>query len=225
MGLEHGFLNETKGTLFFEICRIIDFHKPSVVFLENVKGLKWHDKGKTFRTILFTLEKLGYEVSWKVLNSKNFVPQRRERIFIVGFRGGHKFKFPQLPDNDFVLADILEEEVDKKYTINDHLWKYHQERKRKQREKGNGFGYRMFHSDQTSGTLPARYNKDGADILIYQESKNPRKLTPRECARLMGFSEDFILNKSENQSYRQFGNSVVVPLVTHVAKSIVSEMK
>jgi len=225
MGLKHGLLNETRGTLFFEICRILDSHKPKVVFLENVKGLTWHDKGKTFQKIISTLEELGYEVSWKVLNSKNFVPQRRERIFIVGFRNGHNFEFPELSSDELVLDDILEHEVDEKYTINDNLWNYHQERKRKQREKGNGFGYRMFHGNQSSGTLPARYNKDGADILIYQESKNPRKLTPRECARLMGFPEDFILNKSENQSYKQFGNSVVVPLVAHVAKSVVSDMK
>ena len=221
MGLEHGFLDETKGTLFFDICRILAHHKPRAFLLENVKGLTWHDKGRTFETITKSLEELGYTINSKVINSKNFVPQRRERIFIVGFNDGTYFKFPELPEELPVLGDILEENVDPKYTINDHLWNYHQERKRKQKAKGNGFGYRIFDHNQSSGTLPARYNKDGADILIKQKGKNPRKLTPRECARLMGFPEDFILNPSENQMYKQFGNAVVASLVTHLAKAII----
>jgi DNA (cytosine-5)-methyltransferase 1 len=225
MGLEHGFLDETKGTLFFEICRILEHHKPRAFLLENVKGLTWHDKGRTFYTIKKTLEELGYTISWQVINSKNFVPQRRERIFIVGFNDGTEFQFPELPDDLPVLGDILEKKVDDKYTINDHLWNYHQERKRIQKEKGNGFGYRIFNRNQSSGTLPARYNKDGADILIKQRGKNPRKLTPRECARLMGFSETFVLNPSENQTYKQFGNSVVTSLVSHLAKSVIEAAK
>ena len=225
MGLEHGFMEETKGTLFFEICRVLEYHRPDVFLLENVKGLTWHDEGKTFKIILESLEKLGYAVSWKVINSKNFVPQRRERIFIVGFKDGTDFEFPELPDNLPVLSDILEKNVDEKYTLNDHLWNYHQERKKKQQEKGNGFGYRLFKKNQSSGTLPARYNKDGADILIEQTDKNPRKLTPRECARLMGFPESYILNPSENQMYKQFGNAVVASLVSHLAKSIVRTAK
>jgi len=225
MGLEHGFLDETKGTLFFEICRILEHHKPRAFLLENVKGLTWHDKGRTFETIKKTLQELGYSIKWQVINSKNFVPQRRERIFIVGFNDGTKFEFPELPDDLPVLGDILEKKVDDKYTINDHLWNYHQERKRIQKEKGNGFGYRIFDRKQSSGTLPARYNKDGADILIKQRGKNPRKLTPRECARLMGFPETFVLNPSENQMYKQFGNSVVTSLVSHLAKSIVEAAK
>jgi DNA (cytosine-5)-methyltransferase 1 len=225
MGLEHGFLDETKGTLFFEICRILEYHKPRAFLLENVKGLTWHDKGQTFDTIKKTLEELGYTISWQVINSKNFVPQRRERIFIVGFNDGTEFQFPELPDDLPVLGDILEKKVDDKYTINDHLWNYHQERKRIQKEKGNGFGYRIFNRNQSSGTLPARYNKDGADILIKQRGKNPRKLTPRECARLMGFPETFVLNPSENQTYKQFGNSVVASLVSHLAESVIEAAK
>lgn len=271
MGRKHGFLDETKGTLFFDICRILKHHNPRVLLLENVKGLIWHGnqledinglgpkkvqtlikhfggrraamyaseedlrgvlgigkkmskrihENRTLVKIIKTLEGLGYTVQWKVINSKNFVPQRRERIFIIGFNDGTKFKFPDSPDDLPVLRDILEKKVEDKYTINDHLWNYHQERKRKQKAKGNGFGYHIFTQDQSTGTLPARYNKDGADILIKQRGKNPRKLTPRECARLMGFSDNFILNSSENQMYKQFGNAVVASLVSHLAKSIV----
>jgi len=275
MGLEHGFLNETKGTLFFDICRILEQHNPRAFMLENVKGLLWHGnrlekinmlgpkriqallkhfgrrrsiryaseeelrevpgigktmakrihESRTFVKIMKALEGLGYTVKWKVINSKNFVPQRRERIFIVGFNDGTSFEFPDMPEDLPVLSEILEKKVDDKYTINDHLWNYHQERKKKQKEKGNGFGYSIFDRNQSSGTLPARYNKDGADILIKQRGKNPRKLTPRECARLMGFPETFVLNKSENQMYKQFGNAVVASLVSHLAKSIVETAK
>ena len=275
MGLEHGFLNETKGTLFFDICRILEQHNPRAFMLENVKGLLWHGnrlekinmlgpkriqallkhfgrrrpiryaseeelrevpgigktmakrihESRTFVKIMKALEGLGYTVKWKVINSKNFVPQRRERIFIVGFNDGTSFEFPDMPEGLPVLSEILEKKVDDKYTINDHLWNYHQERKKKQKEKGNGFGYSIFDRNQSSGTLPARYNKDGADILIKQRGKNPRKLTPRECARLMGFPETFVLNKSENQMYKQFGNAVVASLVSHLAKSIVETAK
>jgi DNA (cytosine-5)-methyltransferase 1 len=220
MGREHGFLEETKGTLFFEICRVLKHHQPKVILLENVKGLTWHDEGKTFTKIKETLQQLGYTLSFKVVNSKNFVPQRRERIFIVGFNDGTRFEFPESPNKLPVLNDILDDNVDPKYTINDHLWNYHQERKRKQKEKGNGFGYKMFNRTQSSGTLSARYYKDGAEILIEQPGFNPRKLTPRECARLMGFPEGFKLNKSENQSYKQLGNAVVASLVSHIAESI-----
>ena len=218
---ENGFLEKTKGTLFFEICRILEHCKPRAFLLENVKGLTWHNEGKTFRTIIDSLENLGYNIKWKVVNSKNFVPQRRERIFIIGFSDDTEFKFSEMPEEIPILRDILDNEVEEKYTLNDHLWNYHQERKRKQKEKGNGFGYRIFTEEQSSGTLPARYYKDGADILIKQEGKNPRMLTPRECARLMGFPESFILNKSENQAYKQLGNAVVSSLVSHLAKDIV----
>ena len=221
MGREHGFLDKTKGTLFFDICRILQHHKPRAFLLENVKGLLWHDEGRTFETILETLKDLGYTVSYQVINSVAFVPQRRERIFIVGFKDGTEFSFPELPESSRVLLDILEEDVDPKYTLNDHLWNYHQERKRVQKERGNGFGYRMFGPEDTSGTLSARYYKDGSDILLSQGGGNPRMLTPRECARLMGFPDDFKLNKSEVQSYKQLGNAVVPPVVEALAKEMI----
>ena len=227
MGREHGFLDKTKGTLFFDICRILQHHKPPAFLLENVKGLLWHDEGRTIETIMKTLEKdLGYTVKVDVINSDAFVPQRRERVFIVGFREdlGIEFVFPELPEPSRVLADILEEDVDPKYTLNDHLWNYHQERKRAQKEKGNGFGYRIFDSEDTSGTLSARYYKDGSDIPLSQADGNPRMLTPRECARLMGFPDDFKLNKSEVQSYKQLGNAVVPPVVEAIAREIALEI-
>jgi DNA (cytosine-5)-methyltransferase 1 len=169
-----------------------------------------------------SLQGLGYTVEWKIVNSRAFVPQRRERIFLVGFNDGAEFEFPDLPQDGPVLGDILEHSVDPKYTLNDHLWNYHQERKRMQREKGNGFGYRIFGPGDTTGTLPARYYKDGADILLEQAGENPRRLTPRECARLMGFDDKFKLNNSEVQSYKQLGNAVVPPLVAAIAKEMAS---
>ena len=223
MGREHGFLDKTKGTLFFDICRILQHHKPRAFLLENVKGLLWHDEGRTFETILTALKDLGYTVSHQVVNSVAFVPQRRERIFIVGFsrESDIEFRFPELPEPSRVLVDILEEDVDPKYTLNDHLWNYHRERKRTQKEKGNGFGYRMFEPEDTSGTLSARYYKDGSEILLSQGDGNPRMLTPRECARLMGFPDGFKLNKSEVQAYKQLGNAVVPPVVEAIAKEMV----
>ena len=179
---------------------------------------------RTFPKIRKTLESLGYTVRFQVVSSVNFVPQRRERVFIVGFSDGTSFEFPK-PDNQITaLKDILERGVDPKYTINDHLWNYHKERKRMQKKKGNGFGYRIFSDEQTSGTLSARYYKDGADILLHQNEKNPRKLTPRECARLMGFPDDFKLNKSEVQAYKQLGNAVVPPVVEMIAKAMVANL-
>ena len=221
MGREHGLIEETRGTLFYEICRILEHHRPRAFLLENVKGLLWHDEGRTFRTIEESLEDLGYATSHRVISSVSFVPQRRERVFIVGFNDGTKFDFPVPEERRTRLSDILQEVVDQKYTLNDHLWNYHQERKRIQREKGNGFGYRMFSADKTSGTLSARYYKDGADILLEQGGrKNPRRLTPRECARLMGFPDDFVLNGSEVQAYKQLGNAVVPPVVEMIAERI-----
>ena len=218
---EDGFIDQTRGTLFYEISRILEFHKPSGFLLENVKGLKWHDKGRTFSKILDVLEGLGYKIDYQVVSSVGFVPQRRERIFIAGFRDELEFEFPEPPEATVTLDDILEDVVDEKYTLNDHLWNYHQERKRIQKEKGNGFGYRIFSRNDTSGTLSARYYKDGADILLEQEGMNPRMLTPRECARLMGFPDDFILNGSEVQTYKQLGNAVVPPVVEMIAREMI----
>jgi len=225
MGRKHGLIEETRGTLFYEITRILEYHRPKAFLLENVKGLLWHDKHRTFSKIIEILESMGYTTSHKVISSVNFVPQRRERVFIVGFRDGNTFEFPDPPNNKHTLASILEDEVDPKYTLNDHLWNYHQERKRMQREKGNGFGFRLFNREETSGTLSARYYKDGADLLLEQPGANPRRLTPRECARLMGFSDKFTLNESEVQAYRQLGNAVVPPVVAMISKAMVKQLQ
>lgn len=221
MGRDHGLVEQTRGTLFYEISRILEHHRPRGFLLENVKGLLWHDERRTFPKVIETLEGLGYKTQHKVISSVNYVPQRRERVFIVGFNDDSDFQFPEPPEGKTALADILEKDVDVKYTLNDHLWNYHQERKRIQKEKGNGFGYRIFSRKDTSGTLSARYYKDGADILLEQEGMNPRMLTPRECARLMGFPDSFILNSSRVQAYKQLGNAVVPPVVELVAREMI----
>lgn len=225
-GLKKGFA-DTRGTLFFNVARIINHHRPKVVFLENVKRFKTHDGGNTFEVIKGTLEEMGYEVHAQVLNAKNFgVPQNRERIYIIGFLGKTNFEFPTGVIDKKILGDILEENVDPKYTISDKLWAGHQRRKEEHIKKGNGFGYSMFdeNSEYTS-TISARYYKDGSEILIKQKRKNPRKLTPREAARLQGFPEDFLIPVSDNQAYKQFGNSVAVPVIKELARRIVNEMK
>ncbi|HLA43659.1 MAG TPA: DNA (cytosine-5-)-methyltransferase [Aggregatilineales bacterium] len=226
LGREHGFKDKTQGTLFFEIARILDACKPPALFLENVKNLKTHNRGKTFTVIMETLDELGYSVFAQVLDARYYVPQHRERIFIAGFRKDLfpdvAFTFPTPPDEMPHLADILESGVDEKYTLSDKLWEYLQGYARKHRKKGNGFGFGLIDPalDTTTRTLSARYYKDGSEILIRQEGKNPRRLTPRECARLMGFDDDFIIPVSDMQAYRQFGNSMVVPLVTALAIQI-----
>jgi DNA (cytosine-5)-methyltransferase 1 len=222
LGRKHGFEDETQGTLFFDICRIIKEKKPSAFLLENVKNLKSHDKGRTFKTIMKALqEELGYDVHYKVIDASKLVPQHRERIFIVGFRSPMEFEFPELEDKRPKLGDILERRVAEKYTLKDGTWNSLQRHMEKHREKGNGFGYNLAERDGIAKTLSARYYKDGAEILIPQRNKNPRKLTPRECARLMGFPEDFRITVSDNQAYRQFGNAVVVPVVKSIAKEVV----
>ncbi|MBK2095867.1 DNA cytosine methyltransferase [Francisella philomiragia] len=221
-GLKKGF-EDTRGTLFFDICRIVEFHKPKVLLLENVKGFKNHDKGRTFETVRKSLNKLGYQVYAKVLNAKDFgVPQNRERIYIVAFKEMANFVFPTADDNEVKVGDILEKNpVDAKYTISDKLWAGHQRRKLEHIKKGNGFGYSIFdeNSNYTS-TISARYYKDGSEILIKQDKQNPRKLTPREAARLQGFPEKFVIPVSDTQSYKQFGNSVAVPVVRAIARNI-----
>jgi len=226
LGRAHGFLDETQGTLFFDVARIIESKKPTVFMLENVKNLVSHDKHKTFYIITETLKKLGYSLHYKILDGKHFVPQHRERIIIVGFRnsifnGKETFEFPAMSDTKFAIKDILDTEVDKKYTLTDHLWRYLQEYAIKHKAKGNGFGFGLTDLNGISRTMSARYYKDGAEILIPQESKNPRRLTPRECARLQGFPDTFIIPVSDNQAYKQFGNSVVTPLIQAVGKNIV----
>jgi len=225
LGRKHGFEDETQGTLFFDICRIIKEKKPSAFLLENVKNLKSHDKGRTFKTIMKALqEELGYDVHYKVIDASKLVPQHRERIFIVGFRTPMEFEFPELEDKRPKLGDILDKMVADKYTLTDGTWNSLQRHMEKHREKGNGFGYNLADRKGTAKTLSARYYKDGAEILIPQKNKNPRRLTPRECARLMGFPEDFRIPVSDNQAYRQFGNAVVVPVVKLIAKEVVDTM-
>ena len=229
LGRSHGFLDETQGTLFFDVARIIEHKKPKAFLLENVKNLVSHDKGKTFKVIKETLRELGYTLHFKVLDGKHFVPQHRERIIIVGFKNSvfdekETFEFPEMSETKFAIRDILEKEVDSKYTLSDKLWNYLQGYAKKHKEKGNGFGFGLTDLDGISRTMSARYYKDGAEILIPQEDKNPRRLTPRECARLQGFPDSFIIPVSDNQAYKQFGNSVVTPLIQAVGKNIVKEI-
>jgi len=221
-----GFEDKTQGTLFYEILRILNEKKPAAFFLENVKNLEKHDKGKTFSVIRESLLDAGYSFSYKVVNAKSLVPQNRERIFMVGFRDPEiGFAFPDIPDLKPKVLDILEEDVPEKYTLTDHLWEYLQNYAEKHRLKGNGFGYGLVDVSNHCRTLSARYFKDGSEILIPQEGKNPRRLTPRECARLQGYPDSFVIPVSDTQAYKQFGNSVAVPLVEILAKQVVHTMK
>jgi len=223
LGRPHGFLDELQGNLFFDIARILDAKRPKAFILENVKNLIYHDRKRTFRVITETLEKLGYEIFWKVIDASAYVPQHRERIIIVGFRSdlypSVHFTFPGISGSPPSLKDILEKSPDPKYTLSDGLWKYLQEYAEKHRRKGNGFGYGLVdpEEDGITRTLSARYYKDGAEILIKQEGKNPRRLTPMECRRLMGFPDNFIIPVSDTQAYRQFGNAVVPAVIREVA--------
>lgn len=231
LGRATGFQDKTQGTLFFDVCRILNAKRPKAFMLENVKNLKSHDKGRTFKVIMDSLEELDYEVYSAVLDGQNYVPQHRERIIIVGFDrkrygSGLPFNFDITPVRPKpVMRDILEPEVDDKYTLSDKLWTYLQNYAAKHRAAGNGFGYGIADPDGISRTLSARYYKDGSEILIAQEGKNPRRLTPRECARLQGFPDTFRIVVSDTQAYRQFGNSVVVPLITDVAGLVVNRMR
>jgi len=244
LGRAHGFHCKTQGTLFFDVARIIEEHKPAGFLRQNVKNIRSHDKGKTFQTIIETLkDELGYEVHYRVLDAKGFVPQHRERIFIVGFREPTTFNFDELelPSEDLgpKIGDILhirEEDakpenkrflnedgsVIDKYTLSEKLWDYLQAYAEKHRKKGNGFGYGLVYEHSVARTLSARYYKDGSEILVNQEGKRPRRLTPRECARLMGFDQlgesKFKIPVSDTQAYKQFGNAVVVPVVRAVAE-------
>ena len=242
----HGFLCEAQGTLFFDVARIIEHHRPKAFLLENVKNLVNHDKGKTFKVIYKTLtEELGYHVRYRVLDAKPWVPQHRERIFIAGFREKNDFNLDNLkiPDSRHnpVLGNILHPEdgsepirenkrfidirtgkVLAKYTLTDKLWNYLRQYAAKHKLKGNGFGFGLVSDNDVTRTLSARYYKDGSEILVKQKRKNPRRLTPRECARLMGFDSlkgsSFNIPVSDTQAYKQFGNAVVVPVVKAVAR-------
>jgi DNA (cytosine-5)-methyltransferase 1 len=235
LGRPHGFLCDTQGTLFFDLAQIIAHHRPAVFVLENVKNLERHDSGRTFATILNVLsQELGYRVHHQVISSEAWVPQRRERIFIVGFREDSQFDFSYLDiprGRKPRLGDILEspEQVDPKYTLTPHLWNYLQAYKAKHAKKGNGFGYSVFGPGDVTRTLSARYFKDGSEILVAQPGKRPRRLTPRECSRLMGFDRpqgnEFKIHVSDTQAYRQFGNAVVVPVVKAVAELLLPHIQ
>ncbi|MFZ7142235.1 DNA cytosine methyltransferase [Avibacterium avium] len=222
-GLKKGF-SDTRGTLFFDIERILLAKKPQAFLLENVKQLKGHDKGKTLAIIMEHLKLAGYKVYVDVLRARDFgVPQNRERIYLVGFLDHRiSFRFPKPLNLSTKVGTILETEVPDKYTLSDRLWTGHQRRKENNKKLGKGFGYGLFTPDsEYTNTISARYYKDGSEILIAQTAKNPRKLTPREAARLQGFPQDFIIPVSDAQAYKQFGNSVCVPVI----KSIAMEMK
>lgn len=226
LGRAHGFSDETQGTLFFDVARIIATKRPKAFLLENVKNLQSHDKGRTFEIIKQTLTKeLGYQLHVMVIDGARFVPQHRERIMMVGFREPQAFNWDLLPlpeKGHQKLAQILDKsnsEAGSKYILSDKLWNYLQGYKRKHEAKGNGFGFGLVTSDQISRTLSARYYKDGSEILISRgDGLNPRRLSPRECARLMGFPDSFQIPVSDTRAYKQFGNSVVTPLIAHVAK-------
>jgi DNA (cytosine-5)-methyltransferase 1 len=227
LGRKHGFDDEKQGNLFFSIADILDYHKPAAFVLENVKNLKSHDKGRTFKVIYETLtEALGYQVHYKIIDARSVVPQHRERIFLVGFREPRYFEFPEFPKEGPKLETILERNVSEKYTLSDHLWQYLQDYAKKHQAAGNGFGFGLVTGKNTTRTLSARYHKDGSEILISQGSgKNPRRLTPRECARLMGYPDSLKIPVSDTQAYRQFGNSVVVPVVERIAKAVTEALK
>lgn len=228
LGRPHGFLCDTQGTLFFDTAQIIAHHRPAAFVLENVKNLESHDKGRTFATIINVLEnELGYHVQTRVISSEHWVPQRRERIFIVGFREPTDFSLKdlKLPENGPKLGSILQphDEVDPKYTLTPRLWEYLQAYKEKHTSKGNGFGFSLFGPEDVTRTLSARYYKDGSEILVAQPGKRPRRLTPLECARLMGFDRGerrWKIPVSDMQAYRQFGNAVVVPVVEFLADAM-----
>lgn len=247
LGRPHGFECTTQGTLFFDVARIIAKKRPKAFLLENVKNLLSHDKGNTFKVILQALRnELGYEVHYKVVDGQHFVPQHRERVLIVGFDGKTDFSWDdfKLPSKGSVtLSSILhpqdgtetEEEpyttgenakVNSKYTLTPKLWKYLQDYAEKHRKAGNGFGFGLVDGDAVARTLSARYYKDGSEILVSQgKRKRPRRLTPRECARLMGFPDTFIIPVSDTQAYRQFGNSVIMPVMKEVARIMVPHVQ
>ena len=221
LGNAHGFAHATQGTLFFDVARIIGAKQPKAFLLENVKNLLNHDKGRTFDIIRQTLEdELDYTVYPLLIDARWFVPQHRERIYLVGFRDNVVFRLCPPKDLQPRFRDILDPEVDSKYTLTNHLWKYLQDYAAKHRARGNGFQFGLTDLDGIARTLSARYYKDGSEILIPQKGQNPRRLTPRECARLMGFPKEFKIPVSDTRAYKQFGNSVAVPVVEYIAREM-----
>jgi DNA (cytosine-5)-methyltransferase 1 len=230
LGLPHGFLCQTQGTLFFNVATIIGIKRPPIVLLENVKNLQSHDKGNTWTVIKQSLEELRYKVFDKVIDAAHWVPQHRERVYVVCFdkdKFGENppFEFPKTPEGPKPkFKDIMEPEPDSKYTLTDHLWKYLKDYAERHKAKGNGFGFGLADLDGTTRTLSARYYKDGSEILIPQPGKNPRRLTPKECARLLGFDEKYQDNivVSDTQAYRQFGNAIVPKVAEAVFRQVAS---
>jgi DNA (cytosine-5)-methyltransferase 1 len=251
LGRSHGFADETQGTLFFDIARIIEARRPKAILLENVKNLASHDMGRTFEIIRKVLENdLGYNISFEVMDARNWVPQGRQRILIVGFDRRQlgrtaRFDFARVtrPSTRPLLKAVLHPEsgrelaeppytegaharVASKYILSNHLWRYLRDYAEKHRRAGNGFGFGLVDGESVARTLSARYFKDGSEILVSRGPRRPpRRLTPRECARLMGFPDSFVIPVSDTQAYRQFGNSVVVPMLTDVAQSMVAQLQ
>jgi len=226
LGRHDGFLDQAQGTLFFEVLRLASAARPRVVLLENVKHLLRHDRGRTYEVIKGSLEELGYNVSETIIDARSWVPQHRERIFIVGLRrdyyGASRFIFPGVPRRSTTLSSILEASVEPKYRLTRHLWRYLREYAERHRARGNGFGFGLVGPQDVARTLSARYHKDGSEILIRGgHGRTPRRLTPRECSRLMGFPKGFRIVVSDTQAYRQFGNAVVPDAVSHVAHALV----
>ncbi len=244
LGRPHGFSDLHQGNLFFAICDVVSAKKPKVILLENVKNLLGHDKGNTWKVILESLNLLGYEVKFEVINAAGWVPQNRRRVFIVAFRKDffessviQKFSFPVSKPGKITLSNILDKrEPDKKYMLTDNLWQYLQDYAKAHKVKGNGFGFKLYGPKDVTGTLSARYYKDGAEILIQQPGwRNPRRLTPKEASRLMGFSSEFAKQwgfkrgfpqvVSDMQAYKQFGNSVSPPVVAELGMEIAKALR
>lgn len=240
-GLKRGFADPTQGTLFFDVLRIIKFCRPEAFVLENVSNLVSHDNGNTLKIILSELQKAGYSTDFKLINSQSWVPQKRKRIFIIGYKTAKTFDWDlEKPTTAPTLKTILHPEdgselktpytlksglVDSKYTLTPKTWKYLQCHAAKHAKAGNGFGYSLVKPDDVARTISARYYKDGSEILVSRGRRIPRKLTPRECARLMGFPDTFQIPVSDTQAYRQFGNSVVVPVIHAIAKKVTLAIK
>ncbi len=237
LGRSHGFDDVKQGNLFFHIVEILETHRPKAFFLENVKNLVSHDKGNTFKVIKQTILDLGYSFDSRVIDGSYYVPQHRERTFMIGFdrkRYGEDvtFDFDRiiLPDAKPRVGEILQQNIDPKYTLSDKLWQYLQDYAQKHKERGNGFGFGTITADSTTRTLSARYYKDGSEILVPQDGMNPRRLTPQECAALQGYpmypinvdnpNASFRITVSDNQAYKQFGNSVVMPLIQVIGRQL-----
>lgn len=225
-GKKRGF-DDRRGEMFFYIAEILNYHRPQAILLENVKGFQNHDKGRTLKMVVAILQKLNYKIFYQVLSATNFnLPQNRQRIYIVGFqKNDHNnilFNFPQGEDLQKKVGDILESKVDQKYTISDRIWAGHQRRKLEHKRKGNGFGYSLVDNNSSyTNTISARYYKDGSEILVAQKNNNPRRLTPRECARLQGFPDTYKIPVSDCQAWQQFGNSVAVSVIRAIAHEMV----